>query len=206
MGTARGFDRLVFFTDAVTAIAITLLILPLVDLVPEFAAQHPRGHVGTFLSENSPQLGSFALSFVIIARLWLANHHTLEHVERASPRLMVLNLAWAFTVVVIPLPTALTSSLDSDPVSIGFYLGTMTASSFLLTAICWESYRRPELGETDRLRSLTSFAGTASNTVAFGIALALGVLIPAVSYWGLLLLPVTIVTDAVIKPRLRVPV
>ena len=33
-GTERGFERLVFFTKAVTAIAITLLVLPLVEIVP----------------------------------------------------------------------------------------------------------------------------------------------------------------------------
>ena len=31
-----------------------------------------------------------------------------------------------------------------------FYVGTMTASSLLLTAMSWEVYRRPELGATDR--------------------------------------------------------
>jgi uncharacterized membrane protein len=203
MGSRSGFDRLVFFTDAVTAIAITLLILPLVDLVPAYAARGSEANVATFLRENLPQLGSFVLSFVIIARLWLANHRALENVERQSRRLMVLDLAWSFTVVLIPLPTALTAALNSDPTSIAFYIGTMTASSFLLTAICWEVYRRPELGESDRLRSLTNLVGTGSNTVAFVIALLLGVLLPAVNYWGLLLLLLTILTDAIVMPRLR---
>jgi uncharacterized membrane protein len=39
MKTTRGLDRLVFFTDAVTAIAITLLILPLVDSVERAAGE-----------------------------------------------------------------------------------------------------------------------------------------------------------------------
>jgi len=203
MGTARGFDRLVFFTDAVTAIAITLLILPLVDLVPEYS--HPENHptVGGFIHDYWTQIWAFALSFLIIARLWIANHGALEPVERQSTRLVVLDVAWAFTVVVLPLPTALIASLTPDRASIAFYIGTMTAGSLLLTAICWEVYRRPELGGTDRQRTLTTLYGVGSTAVAFVLALIVGVVFPQINYYALLILLLTIPLDWIVKPRLR---
>jgi len=200
MGTSRGFDRLVFFTDAVTAIAITLLILPLVDLVPEYAAAHPQGTLGEYIR----QLGAFLLSFVIIARLWLANHRALEPVERQSRTLLTLSLAWAFTVVVLPLPTALiASTLDDDRAGIAFYIGTMTASSLLLTAICWEVYRRPELGGTDRERTLLNLYGVGSIAVFFVVALVVGVAFPQINFFALFLLFLTAPLDWIVKPRLH---
>jgi uncharacterized membrane protein len=202
MGTSRGFDRLVFFTDAVTAIAITLLILPLVDLVPEYASQHGATVAG-FFRDYWTQIWAFALSFVIIGRLWLANHHTLEPAERQSPLLLGLSLAWAFTIVVLPLPTALIATLDADRAGIAFYIGTMTASSLLLTAISWEVYRRPELGGDDRTAMLVSLYGVGSTAVAFVLALIVALIFPSLGLYPLLLLLVTIPLDWVVKPRLR---
>ncbi len=202
MGTARGFDRLVFFTDAVTAIAVTLLILPLVDLVPAHAAHH-GATVGGFIHDYWTQIWSFALSFVIIARLWMANHSALEPVERQSARLVVLDVAWAFTVVVLPLPSALIATLAPERAGIALYIGTMTASSLLLTAMCWEVYRRPELGGTDRQRTLTTLYGVGSTSVAFVLALIIGVVFPQINYYALLILLLTIPLDRIVKPRLH---
>jgi uncharacterized membrane protein len=203
MGTERGLDRLVFFTDAVTAIAITLLILPLVDLVPEYAAHHHDAGVAGFIQTYWNQILAFALSFLIIARLWMANHSALERVERQSRTLMWLDVGWAFSVVVLPLPTALIAVLDLDRPSLAFYIGTMTASSLLLAAICWEVYRRPELGATDRQHSLVSFYGVASNSGAFVLALVLALIFPEVGPYWLLLLLATFPLDWIVKPRLR---
>jgi uncharacterized membrane protein len=203
MGTPRGFERLVFFTDAVTAIAITLLILPLVELVPDFAVHHQDAGVAGFIRTYWTQVWAFGLSFLIIARLWMANHSALEHVERQSPTLMWLDVAWAFTVVVLPLPTALIASLHSDRPALALYIGTMAASSLLLAGMCWEIYRRPELGATDRQHSLLSFYGIGSTAAAFVLALILSQLFPAVGLYWLLLLLLTFPLDWIVKPRLR---
>lgn len=204
MGTARGFDRLVFFTDAVTAIAITLLILPLVDLVPDYVTHHQ--HTGTaagFIHDNWTSVWSFALSFLIIARLWMVNHSILEPVERQSRPLLVLDIAWAFTIVVLPLPTALVATLATEPTGVAFYIGTMAVNALLLTAICWQVYRHPELGAADRQRTLTILWGVGSNAVGFVLALVIGVVFAQINYYALLLLLLTIPLDWIVKPRLR---
>lgn len=89
MQTTLGLNRVVFFTDAVTAIAITLLILPVVDSV---AAATNKGHsAGQFLADNEVQLVALALSFAVIARLWISHHSTFEHVAAYNAPLMLIH-------------------------------------------------------------------------------------------------------------------
>jgi uncharacterized membrane protein len=201
MGTERGMDRLIFFTDAVTAIAITLLILPLVDLVPH------GGHgltISGFFHDNFGQIFAFVLSFVIIARLWIANHASLEHVLRATPALMWLNIAWAFTIVLLPLPTALTAATQPEAGPVGFYIGTMTANSLLLTAICWVIYKHPETesGEGTVARK-ERLVGNAATSVAFIIALIVGTAVREINYFALFALVLTTPFDMIVKPRIK---
>jgi uncharacterized membrane protein len=207
LGTARGMDRLIFFTDAVTAIAITLLVLPLVDLVTGFAAsKNPAlgpSHLGLFLYDNLGQIFSFVLSFVIIARFWISNHALMEHAKRSTPVLMWLNILWAFTIVVLPLPTEITAAFHTSVLSLALYIGTMTANSLLLTGIAWEIYKNPELEDKDQLESITEVWGTGITSVIFIIALVLALLIPHVTYWGLALLLITGPLDRIVKPRIR---
>ena len=73
MNTARGtvsavqrraFDRLINFTDAVVAIAITLQLLPLVDIKSE------NGETAwKLINDNSSQIFVFWFSFLILSVL-----------------------------------------------------------------------------------------------------------------------------------------
>lgn len=56
-------------TDAVVAIAATLLVLPLVDVIGELDGNH----VGQLLRDNGDKLFAFVLSFVVIARFWMVH-------------------------------------------------------------------------------------------------------------------------------------
>jgi uncharacterized membrane protein len=187
--TDRGLDRLIFFTDAVAAIAITLLILPLVDLVPD-AAQSGED-VPTFLSENSDQILGFVISFVVIARLWRAHHAIFEHVRAYSGHLIYLSMLWAFTIVVLPLPTAIISEFSRDRVAVVFYIGTMTASSMTLSAISVVVRRNASIEHTTNRLERTSLVGSIVTSLLFLAALIVAFIFPNVGVWSLFLLFLT---------------
>jgi uncharacterized membrane protein len=76
--TDRGFERLITFADAVVAIALTLLVLPLSELATELDRDTT---IGQMFSEHRDDFGSFVLSFVVIWVLWTAHHRTMEYFD-----------------------------------------------------------------------------------------------------------------------------
>ncbi|WP_111721145.1 TMEM175 family protein [Homoserinimonas sp. OAct 916] len=202
MGTTRGFDRLVFFTDAVTAIALTVLILPLVDLV--VSAADSRVSATQFLGQHFEELIAFLISFAVIARLWLAHHSVFEHIRSYSGRLVFLNMLWLLTIVVLPLPTAMTAEFPTTRFTIAFYIGTMTLSSLCLTAIAFLIRRSPDLESTDNPLTSRFMSGSITITSGFFVALLVGVVFPSIGYWALLVLFLSIPVDALVKHRAAV--
>ena len=98
----RDLERLLTFVDAVVAIAITLLVLPLAEI----GSQLGTGTVADLLREHAIDILGFLLSFTVIARLWLAQHQIVRNLVRQSPAVVRLLLAWTLTIVFLPFPTA----------------------------------------------------------------------------------------------------
>jgi uncharacterized membrane protein len=182
VGSARGLDRLVTFLDAVVAIAITLLVLPLVELAGE---DDPPSSVGGLLESHAVELGAFALSFAVIARLWLVHHGLFEHASAYDRALVLLNVAWASSIVLLPFATQLVVEFGDDRGAVATYVGCMAASSILLTAMTWHLARRPQLRRDNARLDPVGATGT---TIALLMALLLGV--AGLGYWPLLLLTV----------------
>ena len=120
----RDVERLLTFVDAVVAIAITLLVLPLAEVGREVQ----DGDVAGLLREHVDDIVGFLLSFAVIARLWLAQHRIVSCLVRQSSVVVLLLLAWTFTIVVLPFPTALVAATVHDTLARVLYLGTMTVS------------------------------------------------------------------------------
>jgi uncharacterized membrane protein len=173
VSTPQGTDRLVLFTDAVVAIAITVLVLPLVDAVSE--AEDAGESSIEVVTGNLPGIFSFLLSFAVIARLWLVHHRLFGRVEVATRGMMLWNLAWILTIVVLPFPTEMTGTYGDDRFTVALYIGTILASSACLTAL--------SVLVNGRL-----VAPAASATALLAVALLLVLLVPAVGYFALLLL------------------
>jgi len=106
-----GLERSIFLSDAVFAIVITLLVLPLtaeIELLDE--GQHLIGHAWA----QWPRVLSFLVSFLVIGQFWIAHHHMFEFVRR-DRGLLWFNLVSLLTVSFMPFPTALLGArLDTD--------------------------------------------------------------------------------------------
>lgn len=178
----RSFERFITFLDAIVAIAITLLVLPLVELTGE-VDEHDS--VSGLLQENRAEIWAFLLSFAVIARLWFVQHDSVRHVVAYDRRVARLLLLWALTIAFLPFPTALLSEAADDTVTKLLYIGSMVLSTFFITLVEAHLVRHPEL--TDGAGDADPVNG-AANVAMLLLALAVSLAVPATSYFPLLLL------------------
>lgn len=95
-------ERLTFFSDAVAAIAITLLALDLPVPTGGTAAEFLAA-----LQENAFDYVSFLISFVAIGTHWRIHHRVYRHVRRADGAVAQLNMLWLLLIVLNPFFTRL---------------------------------------------------------------------------------------------------
>jgi uncharacterized membrane protein len=178
----RDLERFLTFVDAIVAIAITLLVLPLVEV----AGSYRGDSASTLLNDHTDQIWAFFLSFAVIADLWLTQHRVLRNVVASTPVVLRLLLLWTLTIVVLPFPTALVAGgTGQQGLTKSLYVGTMTISALLLALLCVEIGRHRDIRDStevpDRARAFAMAA-------TFAVALAVMLLVPFLSYWPLLLL------------------
>lgn len=185
MRTDRGLDRLITFLDAVVAIAITLLVLPLVDVLPDEARTLA---LGDLLTDEAGRFGVFTLSFAVIAQLWLAHHRLVERVGSYDLPFVVVNLAWVLTVVLLPFATEVAAVYGQARPAVAVYIGTVTVSSACLTLLSLMVSGRPHLRRRECDDAEADPTGALLTTGALVLALVVGVAVPGIGYLALLLL------------------
>ena len=145
-------SRLVNFTDAVVAIAITLLILPILDIEP------PTGDetVFTVMNNNWGMFLAFFLSFVVVLSFWRRNHQLLDGLKSYTSLLVTINAFWLLGVVFLQFPT---EQLGTNQADNGFgrgvgtlYVGTLGVISLLLWLMAEYLRVHPELLENPQDR------------------------------------------------------
>lgn len=114
LGRGTNADRVAYFSDAVYAIAMTLLVLDL--RIPEGATSA----LEVLQTEYQSYL-AFALSFVIVGYSWIAHHRRFKYVTGYDTGLIIINLAVLFFVVSLPFPTALISSFAPETSAVVVY-------------------------------------------------------------------------------------
>jgi uncharacterized membrane protein len=195
--TERGFERLMFFSDAVVAIAITLLILPLVDSVKAKKVVE----IGDLLHKNSALFFAFFLSFIVIARLWTIHHSLFERIDKYNSLLMAANMLWLVSIVFLPYPTELLAVRGSDEAAVRFvYIASVLASSALLLALQIVMRRSPELW-VDSETFDDPLSEAIVTVLALVVALIVGTAVPAIGMWALFLLLASGPIEALLNRR-----
>jgi hypothetical protein len=92
-----GLDRIKFFSDAVFAIAITLLILNVA--LPTGTVRSNLAHE---LNAIWPEYGAFAFTFLLIGLRWMTHLIQFRYIRDYDYTLLGLNLALLFVVVFLP--------------------------------------------------------------------------------------------------------
>jgi len=182
----RNPDRLILFTDAVVAIALTLLVLPLVEVVTESRTEGLSA--SEVVTEHRAQIFTFLLSFVVIANFWLGHHRVFEHVRAYTPGMIRLNLLWLLVIVVLPFPTEIVGVYETSAFTAGFYTATILALSLCQTALTWMIRGHQELENPGNPVSSRELTSSLLLTGLTALAFVLATFVPGVRFYAMLLL------------------
>jgi uncharacterized membrane protein len=129
-----GLDRIIFFSDAVFAIAITLLVIDLRP--PEVVAGLSDADFMRALGDLGPKVVAYLLSFAVIGLYWLSHWRTYHLIVRGNGRLATLNLLLLGVISFIPFPTSLIGGNGDRAISVVIYALTLSTAG-LLGTMAW---------------------------------------------------------------------
>jgi uncharacterized membrane protein len=197
MHSEAGFRRLVAFSDAVVAIAITLLILPLVDSAGSIGGTD----IGDFFDANRSRLLAFALSFAVIGNFWWGQHQMLERLNSYNSVFVGGMFLWLVSIVFLPFPTELIGSAQNgERVVHGVYIGTMLAASIGSLILQMAAVRWPEL-QCEEGRGSMRIDPSVVLVVLMSVSFVIALGIPSIGLWGLVVLLFQVPIDRLLARR-----
>ncbi|HVQ09829.1 MAG TPA: TMEM175 family protein [Allosphingosinicella sp.] len=125
----HALERLVFFSDAVFAIAITLLVIEIHP--PELRrGEGAAGHLAA-LARLTPNFIGFAVSFGVIGAFWAGHHRAFTLARRYHGGVVIWNLALLGAIAFVPFVTAFMSVNYNMVVPALFYWGWIVLTALL---------------------------------------------------------------------------
>lgn len=173
-------ERLTFFSDAVFAIAMTLLVIEV--RVPHVARRGDAA-LAQALLDLIPNYIGFVVSFVVVGRFWIGHHRVMGLLKASDQRLVWANLIFLLAVAFMPFPTAVFSEYVELRVALGLYAGWLMLLGVLnhrLIMIALKDRRLVRDGVDDALCAANIRASWIPVWIG-GLAFALGMISPLLS-------------------------
>jgi uncharacterized membrane protein len=138
------FGRVVYFTDAVFAIAMTLLVVEIG--VPETIAgdaDDPGALLAAF-ADKGPLLFAFFLGCYVIGSYWVAHHRFMSWMGAVDRGFIILTIVYLSFVALLPFPTGVLGEFGENPASVVAFALNMGAVS-AMEAVLFRHARRRKL-------------------------------------------------------------
>jgi|Tabmets5t2r1_1033131.scaffolds.fasta_scaffold05448_4 uncharacterized membrane protein len=142
-GENLDFGRVVFFTDAVFAIAMTLLVVEIG--VPEPIAGPAADDPGTLLDllgDKLPLVAAFFVGCFVIGSYWVAHHRFMTRLAAVDPGFVGLTVVYLAFVALLPFPTAVLGEFGDNPISVVAFAVNMGAVSAMEAVLFLHARRR----------------------------------------------------------------
>lgn len=169
------------FSDGVVAIAITLLVLPLLDVAD-------RGTPVDVLSRSWPRMQGFLITFTVVASFWVVHHRVFELIDGYNGPLIWANMLWLATIAFLPFSSEVLGVSDLDDAGVrALYIGSLVACSLALGLIDVVILRSPDIWPGGERPGIDTTA-VLVRLFVMGAAFVVGTFVEAVGLWALLLL------------------
>ncbi|MGB7415057.1 MAG: TMEM175 family protein [Thermosynechococcaceae cyanobacterium] len=190
-----GLERIVFFSDAVFAIAMTLLVT---NLKPPTASDlSAQRSLLPFLVSHLANYQAYVISFMVLGLYWVGHHHYFRYLKRYDPILIGLNMGLLMCITFLPFPTEILEDYGNQRLSVFFYAASMAVTGFVKSLLWWYASDQHRLIHSrirpQRIRTMT-YVALVPPVVFLGSILIIP-FSPEIAEWswiliiGLLLLP-----------------
>lgn len=132
-------ERIIFFSDAVFAIAITLLII---DIRIPFQTGMDNANLLQAVAGKIPELIGFITSFFFIGSYWVIHHKLFGYVVRFDVRLIWINLLFLFSVVLLPFTTSIFGMYGNLTAGFCIYIFNVVFVG-IMNFFCWKHILNP---------------------------------------------------------------
>lgn len=132
-------ERIAFFSDAVFAIAITLLIIEFHP--PHITKESTYAEVWHELVAMKFKFGALVLSFALVVGYWMRHHLLFKHIHNYNRPIIVANMALLLPIIFFPFTTSfLYESLNGNMAAVMIPYRLFMLNNVLAGALTWWFY------------------------------------------------------------------
>jgi uncharacterized membrane protein len=188
-------ERVISFSDAVFAFAITLMALS-ID-IPDLPTHLTQSELLDKLYDLYPQFESYIISFAVIAIFWVSYHQVFNHIKGSHITMVYLNLLFLLLITLLSLSTSLVINYGTYQIPYIIYCFIVIMTSSLLATIWWHATRNKRL--VDKNLHHFFIKGVLVNLMSIPIVFTISIIISFVNldiaqYFWLIIAPLNITT------------